>query len=218
IAGANAALSIHSDAPLIVARDEGYLGVLIDDLVTKGTDEPYRMFTSRAERRLHLRQDNARFRMYEHAVRLGIAPQDHLDETRLFARQVADERSRLARESSGGTSIAALLRRPGTAYADLPGARQDLDVEVVAQIEISESYAGYIEIEARMAAQMCELDRQTIPAWVRYPEISHLKVEAREKLLRVLPRTLGQASRIPGITPADISLLAVLIKRGPSGA
>jgi tRNA uridine 5-carboxymethylaminomethyl modification enzyme len=214
LAGTNAVLSLHGDRPLIIPRDEGYLGVLVDDLVTKGTDEPYRMFTSRAERRLHLRQDNARFRMCDYASRLGIAHQQYLNETRRFASQIAHEQARLAAQTHEGRSLAALLRRPDASYAELPSARHDLSDEVVTQIEIREKYAGYIEIESRMALQMNELDQQTIPTWVDYHNIAQLKVEAREKLQRVLPRTLGQASRIPGITPATISLLSVLIKRG----
>lgn len=215
VAGVNAVFSLRGEPPLIVSRDEAYLGVLIDDLVTRGTDEPYRMFTSRARRRLHLRQDNARFRLLPDAERIGIASPDFIRETRTFAQLIATERERLGSITTDGKPLATALRRQGVRYADLPTARTDLPAEVIAQIEVAERYAGYMAIEARANRQMRDLDACDIPAWICYGDIHQLKTEAREKLQRIQPRTLGQAARIPGITPADTALLSVLIKRGP---
>jgi len=212
IAGANAALKILGRKPLTLQRSEAYLGVLIDDLVTKGTDEPYRMFTSRAEHRLLLRQDNTAFRLLAKARELGVVPAAVLDEVGDMAAAVEEELARLDRVFVGSSSLAQLLKRPGARYADLPGARAGLPAEAVEQIEIRAKYEGYIARELRQIERAADLERQVIPSWVNYDEIRALRFESKEKLKRVRPENLGQASRISGVNPSDISILSVWIK------
>ena len=212
IAGANAALKRLGRNPLTLERSEAYLGVLIDDLVTKGTDEPYRMFTSRAEHRLLLRQDNAAFRMLAKSRELGVVPAFVLDELGGMAVAVEDELARLEGTFVGSSSLAQMLRRPGSRYGELPGARGDLPAEVVEQIEIRTKYEGYIARELKQIDRAGDLERQVIPSWVDYDEIRALRFESKEKLKRVCPENLGQASRISGVNPSDISILSVWIK------
>jgi tRNA uridine 5-carboxymethylaminomethyl modification enzyme len=205
-----------TDQPgLVLDRSEAYIGVLIDDLVTKGTNEPYRMFTSRAERRLILRQDNARFRLLTQARRLGIADSAFLNETECFAQQVAGEMARLDSDRLRGQTLATHLCKEGMRYADLPGA-QVLPGAVVEQVEILARYRGYIEREERIATQARQQEHVRIPAWVDYARIPMLRFESREKLMRVRPDNLGMAARIPGVNPADIAILSVVLKRGPA--
>lgn len=213
VAGVNAALTAAEQAPLTFGRDEAYIGVMIDDLVIKGTDEPYRMFTSRAERRLLLRQDNARFRLWGAAQRLGIADRRILAETEQFSGLIAAELERLDRERVGGRPLMAMLARPEISYAMVPGARA-FPPEVIQQLEIQAQYRGYIEREAQAAEQARGQERVRIPDWVDYWEVDALRYESREKLSAVRPANLGQASRIPGVNPADIAVLSVLIRRG----
>ena len=146
IAGVNAALSLRDESPLVLSRSEAYTGVRIDDLVTKGTNEPYRMFTSRAERRLLLRQDNARYRMIEHARRIGIANSQHMEETETYMRLINEEILRLDSEKTFGTTLATQLCRVGIDYSMLPGAR-NLPPEVISEIETQIRYRNYIERE-----------------------------------------------------------------------
>ena len=183
IAGINAALQVQAREPLILSRQDAYIGVMIDDLTTKGTDEPYRMFTSRAERRLLLRQDNARYRLAAAADKVGILSPE-------YRQQTADFIERLQTGKVGG----------------IPYLEE--------QLSIMRHYAPYIEQE-RKAAERAKLDEQiAIPAWLDLYKLTALRYESREKLKRVQPRNLGQASRIPGVNPADIALLAIIIKRG----
>jgi tRNA uridine 5-carboxymethylaminomethyl modification enzyme len=214
VAGVNAVLRCRSEPPLVLSRNEGYIGVLIDDLVTKGTDEPYRMFTSRAEHRLLLRQDNAGFRMLAHARRLGIVPKERLDEVAETLRSVELEVARLKKTFSGGAPLFQILSRPGMTYDRLPERRSDLPADVVEQVEIATRYEGYINRELEQIAKADRVDSKKIPAWVNYDEIIALRFESREKLKRVRPENLGQASRISGVNPSDIAILSVWISRG----
>ena len=214
IAGVNAVLKLRGEPPLVLGRHESYIGVLIDDLVTKGTDEPYRMFTSRAELRLLLRQDNALYRMHPHALRLGILPAAELARIAREDRQIEDEIKRLGKIFREGSTLAQLLRRPEHSYADLSGDRNpDLSADVILQVETNIKYEGYIAREKLMADRVARMDQHRIPPDLDYDAITALRFETREKLKKFRPEHLGQASRISGITPADIALLSVWLAR-----
>ncbi len=214
VAGANAALKAHGRPPLVLTRHEAYIGVLIDDLVTKGTEEPYRMFTSRAEHRLVLRQDNAPFRLHHHARTLGIHPQTHLNRIDTWITSVDDEIARLRRTFQAGASLEQILKRPASAYPHLPGARPDLHEDVIRQIEVSIKYDGYIQREQERIRKAETLEHVAIPPEFDYRAIAALRRESREKLAHIRPENLGQASRISGVNPADIAILSVWLKRG----
>lgn len=213
IAGVNATRKGRGLAALTLGRGDAYIGVLIDDLVTKGTNEPYRMFTSRAEHRLLLRQDNAIFRMLPFAKEIGIHGDDVVSRVEKLSAELKAELNRLERTYTQSGSLAQLLRRPGVSYADLPE-RVNLDPKVVEQVEIETKYGGYIQRESSQVSKLQALDSQCIPDWIDYDSIKVMRYECREKLKRIRPESIGQASRISGITPADISILSVMIKRG----
>jgi tRNA uridine 5-carboxymethylaminomethyl modification enzyme len=216
VAGVNAASKVLGLPEFVLGRDEAYIGVLIDDLVLKGTDEPYRMFTSRAEHRLTLRQDNVHFRLFERAKQLGIVRQPILDETAAWKEQIDAEKSRLEKIFHEGASLAQILRRPGETYGQLPGEKPILPPEVIEQVEIEIKYEGYIQRERGRIQTFQNLEKQHIPKTIDYDAITALRFESREKLKKIMPETLGQASRISGVNPADISILSVWIKANPS--
>ena len=212
IAGINAARRVLGLDSFVLDRTEAYIGVLIDDLVTKGTDEPYRMFTSRAEHRLTLRQDNVNFRLFDRAKELGIVSEADLAETVALKQKIDAEIVRLEKTFHEGASLAQTLRRPDETYATLPGADLSLPAEVIEQVEISVKYEGYIKREQGRIQSFQTLEKQRIPWDIDYDAIVALRFESREKLKKILPETLGQASRISGVNPADISILSVWIK------
>jgi len=214
MAGANAALRVQGRVHFTLSRQDAYIGVLIDDLVTKGTNEPYRMFTSRAERRLILRQDNARYRLMGRAERLGVANAACLEQTRSYARLVGEELERLQHVRQEGVPALTLLARPEMRYGALRSRRNDLPEAVVDQVEIRAKYQGYIAQEERAAARAKSEESVVIPDWLDYRAVASLRFESREKLMRVRPENLGQASRIPGVNPADVAVLSLVIKRG----
>lgn len=205
MAGVNAARKALGHSMITLSRNDAYIGVLIDDLVTKGVDEPYRMFTSRAERRLILRQDNARFRMLATAKEIGIAQPEFLEETARYAGQIQDEVARLAKFNRHGQKSVA------------PAPDATFDGEVLRQLEILQKYQGYIEREARQVEKSKHAEKIQIPTDLDYNAIQALRFEAREKLTRVRPENLGQASRISGVNPADVAILAVMIARRERG-
>jgi len=197
---------------LRLGRGDAYIGVLIDDLITKGTDEPYRMFTSRAEHRLLLRQDNARFRLLGQAEELGIVPVDQLVETRRLSGMIEREMSRLAIEYRDGRSLAKMLRQPAVSYHDVCDPRVRMHSAVAEQVEIAVKYAGYIERERRQIEKAATLDHVQIPSDLDYWQIKALRHETQEKLSRIRPETIGQASRVPGVGPADIAILSIVLR------
>jgi tRNA uridine 5-carboxymethylaminomethyl modification enzyme len=216
IAGVNAALHVLEREPLVLSRTEAYIGVLIDDLITKGTDEPYRMFTSRAERRLSLRQDNARFRLLDHARRIGLADPRFIAESERIAREVAEEISRLDNspgDSAGPGAWARALAHPGAKYRNMPFANAALCDEAVEQVEIHYRYSGYLRQEDEMVRRIQIAESTHIPRDIDYFSISALRYESRERLTKVRPATLAQAARIPGVNPADIAVLSVYLSR-----
>jgi len=213
IAGVNAARKALKRNTFVLGRHEAYIGVLIDDLINKGTDEPYRMFTSRAEHRLLLRQDNVDFRLRGRAGELGIHPKEHFNEIDRMEAEIKREMTRLEKTYTGGKCWAGILRQPGKGYGDLPEPAADLGQEVRKQVEIRIKYAGYIEREANQASRVGKLDNVLIPNTINYDDIISIRSESRDKLKKVRPETLGQASRISGVNPADISILQVFLKK-----
>jgi len=219
LAGVNAVRQLRDEAPLILRRDEAYLGVLIDDLVTKGTEEPYRMFTSRAEYRLLLRQDNADRRLMRYGHDLGLIAEAAWERLQEKEARIRQAREILARERRGNVTLEQRLRRPSVTLASVEGESAalrtlGLSEEERQQVEIETKYAGYIDRQQAQAERLKQREDQRIPADLDYGAVVGLSNEGRQKLVDVQPATLGQAGRISGVTPADLSVLMVWLKAG----
>ena len=235
VAGVNAALKLQGKAPFLLGRDQGYIGVLIDDLVTKGTNEPYRMMTSRTEYRLLHRQDNADRRLTPLGYELGLVSRAQYERVLEKYRQVDREVDRLEHTGTApspaldqllrsrgeppvkdGARLADLLRRPRLTYADLAPFDPDrpvLSPQVVGEAEVTIKYAGYIDRQLRQVEEMRRLEERPLPQDLDYLSLHGLRMEARQKLQEIRPRNLGQASRVSGVSPADVAVLMVYLKQ-----
>ncbi len=217
IAGLNVLRKLRGEDPLILSRSEAYMGVLIDDLVTKGTDEPYRMFTSRAEFRLVLRHEDADERLMKYGHQLGLISDAVYGKMTIRRALVEGEISRLNSERIGENTLAKMLKQPAVKYFDLPGANEKRNLlgdRGIRDVEFRIKYSGYIDRQIIEADKLKKIENKQIPSDLNYFEVSGIRFEAREKFSRVKPVSIGQALRIPGITPCDISVLMVhLIKR-----
>ena len=227
IAGINAALKVKGKPPLIIKRDEGYLGVMIDDLTTRDLSEPYRLFTSRAEYRLLLRQDNADLRLSPIGYRLGLIDKTRYEAVESKREQVKWELERLAKSSivingssnNGGNNRITLmeyLRRPEVNYQTLSSQGLEsprIGDDIIEQAEIEVKYSGYIEKQKHAVNRMLRMEERNIPTDTDYGQIKGLRFEARQKLERFRPVTIGQASRIDGVTPADIAILMIYLEK-----
>ncbi|MCR4624970.1 MAG: tRNA uridine-5-carboxymethylaminomethyl(34) synthesis enzyme MnmG [Lachnospiraceae bacterium] len=234
IAGINAAMKLKGEDPLVLDRSDGYIGVLIDDLVTKETSEPYRMMTSRAEYRLLLRQDNADLRLSKYGYRVGLLSKERYEKTVEKQRIIDAEIERLKNTSVGtsenvlellkslgsteltsGITLAELIRRPELSYfsiAPIDKKRPEIDETTAEQINIELKYEGYISRQIKQVEQYKKLEKKKIPADFDYDKVPSLRIEARQKLKKIKPVSIGQASRISGVSPADINVLVVFMK------
>lgn len=232
IAGINASLSLRGEPPLVLGRDEAYIGVLIDDLVTKGTNEPYRMMTSRAEHRIVLRQDDADFRLTEKGRRAGLVSDDRyavytrrkqeyeqavrLMEIKHKPNETAELFDKYGKErASAGLSAAELIRRgiPLKDVADKFGGYENISKDVLDMAEIEAFYSGYLQKEREQIEKQRKYEDRALPKDIDYLSISGLRIEARQKLHKIRPENLGQAGRISGVSPADIAVLMVYLRK-----
>jgi len=232
IAGLNASLKMDNKEPLILSRDDGYIGVLIDDLVTKGTNEPYRMMTSRAEYRIVLRQDNPDFRLTEKGRKAGLVTDERYgvylkrveeykkasEEMQITAKpkEVEDLLSKYAyQKPQSGISRADLVRRgiPLSEIIETLGGFEGISKEILDTVEIDAKYSGYLEKGLEQIEKAKRLEQKKIPGDIDYLSIGGLRLEARQKLDKIRPTSLGQASRISGVSPADIAVLMVYLTK-----
>jgi tRNA uridine 5-carboxymethylaminomethyl modification enzyme len=214
IAGANAALKVQGRSPLVLERSEAYIGVLIDDLVTKGTDEPYRMFTSRSEDRLFLRHDNADQRLTPRAFEAGLVSQGRWTRHTEKAHLLEQGRMIASQTKLGGLPIAQLLKRPDFTATDLPSRIFSLLPTAIWQlVETDFKYQGYATRQSDQNRQIERRQKQLIPDWLNYDDIPGLRSETRQKLATRRPSSLGQVSRISGITPADLAIISIWLSK-----
>ncbi|MGP4081290.1 tRNA uridine-5-carboxymethylaminomethyl(34) synthesis enzyme MnmG [Pseudalkalibacillus sp. R45] len=236
MAGINAARKAKGEEPVILDRSEAYIGVLIDDLVTKGTNEPYRLLTSRAEYRLLLRHDNADLRLTEKGYEIGLIPEDRYQRFEYKKEQIAkeidrlehtsvkpDENTQIILEKAGSSALkepmsaASLLRRPEITYdviKEIAPAETELPDVVGEQVEIQTKYAGYIDKQLQQVEKVKKMDEKKIPEDIDYSSVNGLATEAKQKLAEVRPLSVGQASRVSGVNPSDISILLVYLEQG----
>lgn len=236
IAGINAARKVQGKEPLILDRSEAYIGVLIDDLVTKENHEPYRMMTSRAEYRLLLRQDNADLRLTKKGYEVGLIGQERYEKLVEKERLIAEETARAERTQIGANAkvqeflrqqestplktsatLAELIRRPELTYeilAEIDPDRPKLPADVGEEVNINIKYAGYLERQMRQVEQFKKMEQKKIPAWIDYDAVPSLRTEARQKLKLYQPESIGQVSRLAGVSPADVSVLLVYLNSG----